>query len=80
MDVFNNNGEVYVYENACDLPPAAETVVAVTRVVEEESRDVFNSNGEVYECLWFTPSSRDCGAVTQAVEEESRDVCAGVLR
>ncbi len=40
MDVFNNNGEVYEYENACDLPPAAETVVAVTRVVEEESRDV----------------------------------------
>ncbi len=39
MDVFNNNGEVYEYENACDLPPAAETV-AVTRVVEEESRDV----------------------------------------
>ncbi len=37
MDVFNSNGEVY--ENACDLPPAAETV-AVTRVVEEESRDV----------------------------------------
>ncbi len=36
MDVFNSNGEVY--ENACDLPPAAETV-AVTRVVEE-SRDV----------------------------------------
>ncbi len=26
--------------NACDLPPAAETVVAVTRAVEEESRDV----------------------------------------
>ncbi len=47
MDVFNNNGEVY--ENACDLPPAAATVVAVTRVVEEESRDVFNNNGEVYE-------------------------------
>ncbi len=47
MDVFNNNGEVC--ENACDLPPAAETVVAVTRAVEEESRDVFNSNGEVYE-------------------------------
>ncbi len=42
MDVFNSNGEVY--ENACDLPPAAET-----RAVEEESRDVFNSNGEVYE-------------------------------
>ncbi len=38
VDVFNSNGEVY--ENACDLPPAAETVVAVTRVVEEESRDV----------------------------------------
>ncbi len=40
MDVFNSNGEVY--ENACDLPPAAETVVAVTRVVtlDEESRDV----------------------------------------
>ncbi len=36
-DVFNSNGEVY--ENACDLPPAAETV-AVTRAVEEESRDV----------------------------------------
>ncbi len=33
-----NNGEVY--ENAWDLPPAAETVVAVTRVVDEESRDV----------------------------------------
>ncbi len=44
--MFNNNGEVY--ENACDLPPAAETVT-VTRAVEEESRDVFNSNGEVYE-------------------------------
>ncbi len=28
-----------VYENACDLPPAAETV-AVTRAVDEESRDV----------------------------------------
>ncbi len=38
VDVFNSNGEVY--ENACDLPPAAETVVAVTRAVEEESRDV----------------------------------------
>ncbi len=37
MDVFNNNGEVY--ENACDLPPAAETVT-VTRAVDEESRDV----------------------------------------
>ncbi len=40
MDVFNSNGEVYEYENACDLPPAAETVVTVTRAVEEESRDV----------------------------------------
>ncbi len=38
MDVFNSNGEVY--ENACDLPPAAETVVTVTRAVDEESRDV----------------------------------------
>ncbi len=38
MDVFNSNGEVY--ENAWDLPPAAETVEAVTRTVEEESRDV----------------------------------------
>ncbi len=36
-DVFNSNGEVY--ERACDLPPAAETVVTVTRAVEEE-RDV----------------------------------------
>ncbi len=38
MDVFNNNGEVC--ENAWDLPPAAETVVTVTRAVDEESRDV----------------------------------------
>ncbi len=38
MDVFNSNGEVY--ENAWDLPPVAETVVTVTRAVEEESRDV----------------------------------------
>ncbi len=37
VDVFNSNGEVY--ENACDLPPAAETVVAVPRAVEE-GRDV----------------------------------------
>ncbi len=27
----------------------------------------------LYECLRFTPSSRDCGVVTRAVEEE-RDV------
>ncbi len=47
--------------NACDLPPAAETVVTVPRAVDEESRDVFNSNGEVYERLGFTRSSRDCG-------------------
>ncbi len=26
--------------NACDLPPAAETVVAVPRAVDEESRGV----------------------------------------
>ncbi len=38
VDVFNSNGEVY--ENAWDLPPAAETVVAVPRAVEEEGRDV----------------------------------------
>ncbi len=38
MWLFNRNGEVY--ENACDLPPAAETVVTVTRAVEEEGRDV----------------------------------------
>ncbi len=44
MDVFNSNGEVYEYENACDLPPAAETVVAVTRAVEEESRDCGGSD------------------------------------
>ncbi len=37
-DVFNSNGEVY--ENAWDLLPAAETVVTVTRAVDEESRDV----------------------------------------
>ncbi len=35
-DVFNSNGEVY--ENACDLPPAAETLVTVPRAVEEEGR------------------------------------------
>ncbi len=38
MNVFNNNGEVY--ENTWDLPPAAETVEAVPRAVDEESRDV----------------------------------------
>ncbi len=36
MDVFNNNGEVY--ENAWDLPAAAENVEAVPRAVEEEGR------------------------------------------
>ncbi len=39
MDVFNSNGEVY--ENACDLPPAAETVTVPRAVtLDEESRDV----------------------------------------
>ncbi len=37
MDVFNSNGKVY--ENAWDLPPAAETVVTVPQAVDEESRD-----------------------------------------
>ncbi len=35
-DVFNSNGEVY--ENACDLPPATETVVTVPQAVDEEGR------------------------------------------
>ncbi len=79
MDVFNNNGEVY--ENAWDLPPAAETVVTVTRAVEEESRDVFNSNGEVYEnACDLPPAAETVVAVTRVVDEESRDVHAGVLR
>ncbi len=38
VDVFNSNGQAY--ENAWDLPPAAETVVTVTRAVEGEGRDV----------------------------------------
>ncbi len=38
MDVFNINREAY--ENAWDLPPAAEIVVAVPQTVEEEGRDV----------------------------------------
>ncbi len=33
MDVFNSNGEVY--ENTWYLPPAAETVVTVTRAIDE---------------------------------------------
>ncbi len=79
MDVFNSNGEVY--ENAWDLPPAAETVVTVTRAVQEESRDVFISNGEVYENVWdLPPAAETVVTVTRAVEEESRDVRAGVLR
>ncbi len=80
MDVFNSNGEVY--ENACDLPPAAETV-AVTRAVEEEERNVFNNNGEVYEnACDLPPAAETVVAVTRAVtlDEESRDVRAGVLR
>ncbi len=71
--MFNSNGEVY--ENACDLPPAAETVVTVTRAVDEE-RDVFNSNGEVYENACDLPAETVV-AVTRAVEEESR--CAALL-
>ncbi len=67
--------------NACDLPPAAETVVAVPRAAEKESGDVFNSNGEVYENAWdLPPAAETVVAVTRAVEEESRDVRAGVLR
>ncbi len=77
MDVFNSNEEVY--ENACDLPPAAETVVTVPRVVEEESRDVFNSNEEVYENACDLPPAAETVAVPRAVDEESRDVRAGVL-
>ncbi len=38
MNVFNSNGEAY--ENAWDLPPAAETVVEVPQAVEEEGSDV----------------------------------------
>ncbi len=38
MDVFNSNGQSY--ENACDLPPATDTVVAVPQAVEEEGGDV----------------------------------------
>ncbi len=38
MDVFNSNGKVY--GNAWDLPPAAETVVAVPQAVEDEDSDV----------------------------------------
>ncbi len=58
---------------ACDLPPAAETVVTVTRAVEEESRDVFNSNGEVYEnACDLPPAAETVVTVTRAVEEESR--------
>ncbi len=56
-DVFNSNGEAY--ENAWDLPPAAETVVTVPRAVDEESRDVFNSNGEVYENAWDLPPAAE---------------------
>ncbi len=79
MDVFNSNGEVY--ENACDLPPAAETVVAVPPVVDEECRDVFNSNGEVCEnACDLPPAAETVVTVTRAVDEESRDVRAGVLR
>jgi len=36
--VFNSNEEAC--ENAWDLPPAAETVVAVPQAVEDEGRNV----------------------------------------
>ncbi len=37
MNIFNSNGKAY--ENAWDLPPAAEAVVAVPQAIEEEGRD-----------------------------------------
>ncbi len=40
MDDFNSNGKVYENACECDLPPAAETVVIVTRAVDEKGRDV----------------------------------------
>ncbi len=64
MDVFNSNGEAD--ENAWDLPAAAETVVTVTRAVEEESRDVFNSNGEVYENAWDLPPAAETVVTVRA--------------
>ncbi len=57
--------------------PAAETVEAVTRAVEEESRDVFNSNGEVFENAWDLPPAAETVAVPRAVEEDGR--CAALL-
>ncbi len=80
MDVFNNNGEVY--ENALDLPPAAETVVTVTRAVEEESRDVLTAMERSMNACDLPPAAETVVTVTRAVtlEEESRDVRAGVLR
>ncbi len=54
--------------------PQQQTVVAVTRAVDEESRDVFNSNGEVYENACDLPAAAETVAVTRAVDEESRDV------
>ncbi len=60
--------------------PSSRDCGAVTRAVEEESRDVFNSNGEVYENAWdLPPAAETVVTVTRAVEE-SRDVRAGVLR
>ncbi len=38
MDVFNSKRQAY--ENAWDLPPAAETAMAVPQAVEKEGRDV----------------------------------------
>ncbi len=54
--MFNSNGEVC--ENACDLPPSSRDCGAVTRAVEEESRDVFNSNGESVRMLVIYPQQQ----------------------
>ncbi len=71
MDVFNSNGEVY--ENACDLPPAAETVVTVPRAVDEE-RDVLTAMERSMNACDLPPAAETVVTVTRAVEEESRDV------
>ncbi len=60
--------------------PSSRDCGAVTRAVDEESRDVFNSNGEVYENACDLPPAAETVAVTRVVKEESRDVRAGVLR
>ncbi len=54
--------------------PQQQRLCAVTRAVEEESRDVFNSNGEVYEnACDLPPAAETVVTVTRAVDEE-RDV------